>query len=324
MGPGQSLLNEIGITLSSDAITREALIRQLCNCAETQPGEDNTDPMFHSSLSIFSREFAVFIGSNNTQLMSDLCDWFDCNDTWKYTTKGQGEDNVLGVWVNIIGGTTPELLQSSLPRDAFGSGLMSRIIVVYAKERGKTVPIPFLTKEEKELRTKLLHDLSRIAIISGEFKMSQEAMEYWYDVRVHMDNHPPFDDYRMDGYCGRRPHHTLKLSMIMSVSESDSKIIQKSHIDRAISILDEAELHMLKAFSGVGKARLADTLLRVMSYIAVVKECTDDMLLRQFISDADNDDMQKIILTLYKTGAINITQTPGDRRRKITFVKQVV
>lgn len=324
MRPGQSLLKEIGIKLSSDAITREALIRQLAQCAETQPTEDG-NPDFHSSLTIFSPEVAVFLGGQNTQLMSDLCDWFDCRDNWSYTTKGQGEDNILGVWVNLIGGTTPELLQTCLPRDAFGSGLMSRIIIVYVPRRAKTVAIPFLTKAENELRTKLLHDLERISIISGDYKMSNDAMEHWISIRHYIDKNPPFTDYRMEPYNGRKPHHVLKLSIIMSASRGDDKIIMPADIDRGLKVLEEAEGHMLKAFAGVGKARLSETLVRVMSYLATVKQVPEAQLLAQFHYDCDYEDMQKILLALIKMEAIGIIQGGVEgKERYIVYKKQVM
>ena len=71
-------------------------------------------------------------------------------DQWKYQTKGAGtSDYIDNVWVNILGGTTPGLLQSTIPVDAIGSGLTSRMVFVYADKKGKVIPTPFTTPEER-------------------------------------------------------------------------------------------------------------------------------------------------------------------------------
>ena len=78
MTPGYKLLEKRGIKLAAEAITREALIRELGNTTDTIFHEGAT--FFHSSLTIYSQELTVFLGYNNQQLMADLCDWYDCRD----------------------------------------------------------------------------------------------------------------------------------------------------------------------------------------------------------------------------------------------------
>jgi hypothetical protein len=141
MSPGLEILEDLNIHLAAESITREALIRELRTATTTVTNDDGTIE-FHSSLTIYSPELVVFLGHNNPQLLSDLTDWYDCRRKWTYRTKTQGTDEIHGVWVNLIGATTPELLQSALPLDAIGGGLTSRMVFVFEETKGKIVPAP--------------------------------------------------------------------------------------------------------------------------------------------------------------------------------------
>ena len=110
MRPALELLQELGIKMASEAITREALIRELKQANANQPDLKTGTMHLHASLTIFSPELTVFLGYQNKQLMSDLTDWYDCRDRWTYRTKGAGVDEIIGVWINLFGGTTPELI----------------------------------------------------------------------------------------------------------------------------------------------------------------------------------------------------------------------
>jgi hypothetical protein len=274
MGPGYKFLRDIGSNLAAEAITREALIRELKNCSATHIDPVDSSVSMHASLTIFSPELTVFLGYNNLQLMSDLTDWYDCRDRWTYRTKNMGTDEIVGVWVNLIGATTPELIQSTLPRDAIGGGLSSRIIFVYEEKKGKIVPAPFLTDKEVALREGLLSDLERIGMMSGTFKVDQDFVDLWIEWYTAQEDNPPFDDQRFAGYFERRPNHVLKLSMILSASEGDSQILTKKILERAIDVLTRTEKKMPYTFSGYGKSEISEVMSRVMAFIANAGETT--------------------------------------------------
>ena len=113
----------------------------------------------HSSMTIFSEELTSLIGYNSKELMANLADWFDCASKWTYRTKTAGVSEITNIFVNIIGATTPELLQATMPLDMIGGGLSSRILFIFAKGKGKRVVCPELSLEEKRLRDDVNHDL---------------------------------------------------------------------------------------------------------------------------------------------------------------------
>lgn len=305
MGPGFKFLKEMGIKMSAEAITREALIREMKTSSDTQIDTTGKITM-HSSLTIYSQELTVFLGYNNQQLMADLADWYDCRDHWTYRTKNMGTDDITGVWVNLIGATTPELLQTTLPRDAIGGGLTSRMVFVFEREKSKVVAAPFLTAEERALEKDLLLDLEQISMLSGEFKPTSAFLDRWVDWYTSSGDNPPFEDARFAGYIERRPTHLLKMSTILSASRSNSMGVDVQDFERALHMLESAEKTMRNTFGGMGRAPIGDIISRILVLVRNLKEMEFGEILRRFYYDSDRDELERAVTTLEGMGFVSI------------------
>jgi hypothetical protein len=298
MGPGHDMLRELGIKMTAEAITREALIRELSSAQEQYMELETGATVVHSSLTIFSQELTVFLGYNNSQLLSDLTDWFDCRNQWTYRTKTQGTDQITGVWVNLIGATTPSLIESSMAHEAIGGGLTSRMIFVFEHKRGKIVALPWLSPSDVELKGKLLRDLERIALIDGKYEADETFIGRWVPWYESTEENPPFRDDRFAGYMERRAMHLLKLSMILNAARTNEMIITEQDFDKALAVLEATEKKMPLAFSGVGRAANVDLLVKVMSEITIRKEASFNELISRFYMDADKFTLTKVMETL--------------------------
>jgi len=310
MGPGMDFLEDLDIKLAAEATTRESLIREIKNSNDTIIYPDGRTE-FHASLTIYSQELTVFLGYQNRQLMSDLTDWYDCRKRWTYRTKSMGTDDIIGIWINLFGATTPDLIQTSLPLDAIGGGLTSRMIFIYEQKKGKIAPVPFLTEEEINLRKELLMDLEQIQMLQGEFQVTPEFLDLWIAWYTSQEDSPPFQDDRFAGYFERRPTHAMKLSIILSASRSNKLLIEKQDLEKAIRLLEETEIKMPYTFSGVGKSSSADTVNRVMTEIGIQKRCTFAHLMGRFYRDVDKIMLQRIIESLEAMNFIRVVFEEG-------------
>lgn len=319
MGPAYSLLRELGIKMAAEATTREALIRELKQSNDTTVDAKTGEMHLHSSLTIYSQELTVFLGYNNVQLMSDLTDWYDCRQEWTYRTKNMGTDDIIGVWVNLIGATTPELIGSTLPIDAIGGGLTSRVIFVYADKKAKSVATPFLSAREQELRPKLLHDLELIHMMSGQFQVTQKFLDLWIDWYHAQENNPPFHDKRFGGYIERRPNHLLKLATVLSASRGDCNyIITDKDFDRALGIMTLTEKEMPQVFSGFGRSATADITSQVLSVVIEESQVNLSTLMQRFYQDADRRTMEGVIQTLMAMKVVQMITTNNEVLIKYT------
>lgn len=308
MSAGFSFLRQLGLKIAAESITREALIRELKTASDTQINPDQpTKIQMHASLTIYSQELTVFLGYNNQQLMADLADWYDCRDHWTYRTKNMGTDEIHGVWVNLFGATTPELLQTTLPRDAVGGGLTSRMIFVFEQKKYKTVVCPFQSEEEIALGDKLMSDLERISMMSGEFKVTDDFIDLWSTWYTNTDAAPPiFEDYRFSGYVERRPTHLLKLSCIMSASRTSDMVVTASDLQRAMNIMAATEVKMPFTFCGMGKNKDSDVMQRIITTLSMRELIARSELQRLYYQDVDKAAMESILQTLLEMQYIDM------------------
>lgn len=321
MIPGFSLLNELDIQMSAESTTLQALIRQLKTANIVDHDYTTGDIFLHSSLTIFSEEFTVFIGYQQNELMAALCNWYDCRDKWTYETISRDREEIQGVYVNLLGATTPKLIQSSMPLDAIGGGLCSRMIMVYEEIKGKFVPFPIQTKEELALYEHLRNDLERIFMLKGQFKFEQKFVDAWIEWRFASETSPPnFYDERFSGYISRRPNHLIKLTMILSASQRDDMVLREEDLTRAISLLESVEVNMGRVFSGFGKSKLSDIAYEIGKHIRMKRTITFGDLMRKYHHDADKWHMEKILETMEAAKFISITHDGTERT--ITYLEE--
>jgi len=296
---GRIILNAAGVPLAPESTTREALIRDIAESYVSTP--TGNDIIHHASLTVFSDELAVFLNQKDTRIIRDLNNWFDCPDIWRYKTKDiKLADEIANVWVNIIGATTPQLIDAIMPYEVLVGGLSSRMIFVFAQKKGKIVPIPMKTPEEMALEVSLINDAHTILQMIGEFKISTQFLEKnkkW--TYVHEEN-PPFVGTILEGYADRRRIHLLKLAMICSVSRGQSMQLEIKDFDRALAILEKEELTMLGPFTGYGRSDMASITADMIRFLATEKKVLLSRVLEVFYKDTGDREMTLKILSTIK------------------------
>jgi hypothetical protein len=320
MGFSFDMLSELNIRMAAESTTREALIRELKHATETdiEPGVITSN----SSLTIFSQELAVFLGQNNLTMIADLCDWFDCRSKWTYRTKHQGTDEIIGVWVNLLGATTPSILQNALPQNAIGGGLTSRIVFIYAPGREKRVALPFTTDEEIKTRELLLSDLEAIGMLKGPFRVGKPFLVEWAKWYNNLQTPEHLDSNYFDGYMQRKPTHVIKLCMILCASRTDSMIIEPDDLQRAVDFIEEAECGMPRVYSGFGRMPVSDIIPQIMSMLITKKVISKKQLMRKFLTELTLVQLDEILSSLQAAGYCKLVVTTNGIDIEFTGDKQ--
>lgn len=313
MGIGNDIIKDIGIQIASESITREALIRDMKDAISQFTDASDGKIKFHCSITTLSEELSVFLGQNDIKFLADLTNWYDSRDSWTYRTKGSGTDQIQGVCFNLLGATAPDWLQSILPQEAVGGGFTSRIIFIVEEDKGKTVPEPILTDEEKEMRVLLKRDLERIATLSGEMVYTPDAKQFyikWY--KKHEKNisegNPPIDDPRFSGYVDRRATHIRKLCMVMSASRGMDRTITLEDIKRAEKTLLAVEGKMHKTFGGLGRSQYSEVTDKVIKLVQQKKKVNRSYILRTMYRDIDPGTLDIIETTMTQMKLVKITR----------------
>lgn len=304
----KKMCQQISAPMSSDCVTIQQLYQEIEQAEDTYRTHDGII-LTHKSLAIWSDEFSVFLGNQNVDMIVALTDLFDAPDTWRYSTKGKGTNDLSNCYLTILGAITPKVLQSRLTQDVTGGGLLSRIIFVVAYGKEKFVALPFLSADDYKLYDSLIQDLEVIKNLTGTFQFTEEAMEAYIEWYNDPRNTAIMDDDKFIGYNNRRALHVRKLCMIVSVSESDNLIVTQTHFDKAVTILEKTEQDMPNAFFGLGRANHAQTLSELNQVFATAKTLTWTQLLERFQLDVMPADLTALLQIMETTGRIKKEQS---------------
>lgn len=322
MAPVKEMLNRVGVRMSSDAASKEALIGQLMDARGGSTIEDMVD--FSCSLTILSKELSSFLDGDDTRFIAYLNDWYDCDDSWSYETKGRGLEEIEGVWVNLLGATTPATLKDIIPAEAVGAGFSSRILFVYSASK-KIIPLP--PPLDPKVLGALTEDLEHIHMLSGEFKRTPAYLKLYSDFYVQSETSPPahLRSDIFEYYLNRRPTHLRKLSMLFSASMGSDMVLDRIHFDRAYATLLATEKVMGQAFVSYGKSELLEIIQRVAAFIeghpngVYVGE-----ILTFFYRDIDADILKRVLVTLSKMDPkvieIELDTSGASQRQKVRWI----
>lgn len=259
---------------------------------------DKSDPDKHAMF-IAATEFGSFLGQGSIDMTRFLIKMWDC-EPYKYALKK--EEMVLkDPLVNLLGGTTSSDLATLLPPEAIGQGFMSRIILVFAPRKNKSVP-PSKWRLDKQYES-ALNDVYKFLFydMKGGMTKTKEATEledkiYEQNIRL--------SDTRFIHYSERRADHLAKLAMTLAAVSKRYEITAADYNEANI-ILIETEKHMSDALGEYGLSPLAVARQKLIEYIQHANgPVTSDLLWLIMRKDMRIIDFRNSISELINAGKI--------------------
>jgi Protein of unknown function (DUF3987) len=199
---------------------------------------------------VHSSELSVFLSKQqySEPLIHLLTDLYDCPNEWTYKTKNKGENTLRDVFLAIIAATTPDGVSKGIPPSALEEGFASRVLFVYRADTDRRNAMPELTEEEVCQREYLRIMLTEIGQMEGEFKLEQDAREWFIEWYNNMEQP---SDKRMQGFFGRKHDHLLRFGMVMAAS-SKRMLINIKDLEGALTSVELIETTAPQAFSEIG------------------------------------------------------------------------
>lgn len=275
-GVGMSLLKKVpDIKFGPDVVTWQALVGAFAESTMSFEYEGEFHAM--SALTIESSEFGNLLNPSDKEMVDLLVSLWDGKPgAFTKRTKGSGNDEVVNPWINLIACTTPAWIAGNFPEYMIGGGFTSRCVFVYADAKAKHVAYPgrSVPKNLAETAQKLIEDLSQISLMSGEYLLTDAAVEWgelWY--KNHYTLKHDLDDDRFGGYLARKQTHIHKLAMILAAAESDNLILKAEHLALANTMVTDLEPDMKFVFSKIGKTDDALYIERLIWYVNKRGEC---------------------------------------------------
>jgi len=259
---GMRLLRKVkGVRMGSESITWQAVIDELGDAAAGGTGiRARGGIRKHSSVTYGLGELGTFLDPRDKKLMAELTQLWsgDGSDEFKRRTRRDGGRIIERPHLNLIAGATPAWVSENLPPSLISTGFTSRCILVFAESKKTLVPYPKRAAEQgrgyvPDMASKLIEDLEKIALLKGEFTLSEQAYALGTDWYMQFSKQPPvgLSPDTFGGYLQRRQAHAHKISMAISAAQGDSMIIEAKHLEEAITILSSTEKAMPEALAGV-------------------------------------------------------------------------
>ena len=208
------------VKIIADKITPESLVQALSMPA-ARGDVISVGPRDATAL-VKAPELSVLFGKQqyNTGMISLVTDLYDYREKWVAETIMRGRNELRHVCISILGGSTPDWLQTMLPQDAFTGGFMSRFVIVempplYLKREGwPTIP-------ESSGWPNLVAGLTEIAKAKGQFEWSSGAKDAFI---LEHESLRPTGDRQLDSYREREPEQILKVGMCIALSEMRTRL----------------------------------------------------------------------------------------------------
>lgn len=324
---GKDLLQQIsGVTITSESITREALIRAMKGAVVNYQAIDGTIKQ-QCPITCISPELSVFLGQQDVKFIANLTDWYDSHNEWTYETKGAGIDRIQGVSFNLLGATAPDWLPSMLPQEAIGGGFTSRCIFVVEENKQMTIARPEFTPAMAKIREMLINDLQYIANLSGEIRFSDSAIQLyddWYEAQEARIRAGKFqvDDPRFAGYCDRRATHIKKISIAVCAAQSNDLVITEKHFKESLRLMEAAERNMHKTFGGLGRSRYSESVQLVLDCVRKKGSITRSELLSEYYRDVDSTTLKVVEEVLEQMKVVKIVYDTINQEVRYEWIKK--
>lgn len=286
--------------LSPSSVTKAALMDAVARSTKSFLPPSGP-PYEYTCMLVAAEEFGVFLTSYENDFITLLNKVYNSPET--YTEERRyGKSPVIEVIrpiITMIGGVQPVWLGSIFPKDAWGMGLASRIIMVFAGNRELTNPFAEGLDRPIE-RIRLREKLGLLSQLYGEIKWESDALEKI--TQWHMAGGPPIPTHpKLEYYCNRRTLHVIKLSIISSVSRTHKVgMIDVLDVNRALEWLVEAEHTMpdiFKAMEGRSDRDVLDELYIHVSglFVGSHKPVQEARLVAFLATRTTSDKVMKVI-----------------------------
>lgn len=226
---------------------------------------------------IIADEFGTLLSKQTYEMGISpvLIQFYDCKRVFEYKTKTSGIDILRDTCLGILAGTTLIWMSRSIPEDAIGDGLTSRIIFVYEDQPMPPVAVPVFSEAKRHLRGELIKRLQLLSQIKGEFFLTREAIDYavkdYNEFRDSKLGKMLYANKFLQGYAGRRQLHQLKISMLIAAarlkSPEQDKLITLDDMQGATELLQMTEKALTKVVKIITSSQQGILIAEIESHI---------------------------------------------------------
>lgn len=276
------------------------------------------------SMTIFAGEFGDLVKIQPEVTYDFFAKMFDHDQHYSYATRQHNVESVINPSLNIFGCTTPDWMAFNTGYMS-GGGFAARVVFVFENQpRQRKMFYDDVGEDFDELekiKDNLAHDLSIIGQLKGDFKPSDKKLrnkiEDWF--QSYGDE---VVDKSQQTFRHRKHVHVIRTAMLLSLSESNSLVINEHQFDAAVELCDNIERKLTRGLIIASKNPYIAEHYKILDYIVANGPITRNKVHAAFWQDVkDPNDFAAIIEVLLATGEIEEVDFGfNDRRLRQTKV----
>lgn len=316
------------VQFTSQVSTQAALVEQLFQAGSKRRVQIGGKEYAMSAIYAYAPEAVMLLKESFGSITELFTDWYDCypgywsdDNGWQKTTKLDGTINIYNVCLNSLLCTTPEYLQKFMSKQDANGGFASRCLFIYEEDLPDK-QFDWLddtdANDGKELKQKLIEDLSEIHKMHGQWKVEREAKDLYVELKKKSDKWLVENKSNpIKTFKARKDITILKLAQVLAADASSEMVIRAPHIEAAIKRYEGTEPGMHKVFRGLYEDPSAHITREIFMYIkhAGKEGVAMKSIISKFLVKASSKNfIGQVVQGLVAAGKIGYTLPPAGQK----------
>lgn len=233
---------------------------------------------------IISSELGTLLGKEKylqgmAMLLTEL---YDCHDEWQSETIMRGTEKLYEVCLSIIAATTPDWMQTLLPKDAFEIGFMSRLVLIPLPRSWRPRVVPpddktIIAGIDKTF-TEIVEEVIEIAHIKGEMVLHPETWEAYKKWYLNLVELPPGPQSE---YLERKQDHAIRIAALLQLAQTQSLILEPNYYKLALDIMSAIEPEVMELINYISMEPRMRVVKKILAIIEFEKEVLESELMKE-------------------------------------------
>jgi uncharacterized protein DUF3987 len=316
----QPFVQETGVAISDSKTSAAKFLTSMAESNRLVEGAGIVTPYL-----VWAEELPSFLGMDayKSGLLADLTTLYDCPDLFTKGTHVHQVETITNAYLCMLAGTTAEGLFDVMPPGSVTQGFTARLLFIHAFYNERRVVEKPWTERHRKLDAALRHDMRVIAGLSGPARFSDVARVMWVDYYMNRPHAADeFVDTRLQGYASRKPFYVKKLALLLSVSESDSLVVEAQHLDKAFKLVAEVDRTLTRVYEDIAPSMVIKSygkIIRNLQRHGGVLSKTD--IMRAYAYTMDTMDIMKAMAALQDQGLVELHMTNPKTGRPATVYR---
>lgn len=287
----------------SGRATVEAIIKEIAQVYHSKGGMITDNAAFVVSSELSS---SIVSNPNSLDIMTDLFDRIYNEGSWNSLLKGDGTQRLTSPTITWLSGSNDALLKEFIPEKNLKGGLFGRTFVISEHEESTINSLMFPLNGGAPDKIKIAQDIEHIQELKGPFQMEDE-------VRHEFDNfYKTFKTKHAKkindetGTVARMGDHIIRVAMLISTARRADLCLRIEDIEESIKEVLPLVIPS-KKIANTAKGNelgLHEKRALIITELGKNGPIAKTELLRKFILKMDQEDLNRIIITLETAGFI--------------------